>query len=109
MAREPVRGRAIGRFPVGLVAEIEHLHLDRVVGRIAASGVADGEAVVAALREAELHAHDEVGEGGLGLVLVEQLGARTERMHELRQVSPFAGVLSPQERWRIHKEAGTAE
>lgn len=42
-------------------------------------------------------------------VLVEQLGARTERMHELRQVSPFAGVLSPQERWRIHKEAGTAE
>ncbi len=27
-----------------------------------------------------------------------------ERMRDLRQVTPFAGALSPQERWRIRRE-----
>ena len=30
----------------------------------------------------------------------------SERMHDLRQVSPFAGVLDPRTRWRIHREVG---
>jgi hypothetical protein len=25
-------------------------------------------------------------------------------MHDLRQVSPFAGVLSPRDRWRLRRE-----
>jgi hypothetical protein len=29
----------------------------------------------------------------------------TEAMHELRQVSPFAGALSPRARWRVLREA----
>lgn len=28
----------------------------------------------------------------------------TERARELRQVSPFTGVLAPRERWRILRE-----
>ncbi len=31
------------------------------------------------------------------------LTERSERMNDLRQVSPFAGALSPQERWAILK------
>lgn len=34
--------------------------------------------------------------------LVAALGERSERMHDLRQVSPFAGTLDPRTRWRIH-------
>ena len=30
----------------------------------------------------------------------------SDRMHDLRQVSPFAGVLDPRTRWRIHREVG---
>jgi hypothetical protein len=29
---------------------------------------------------------------------------RSERMHDLRQVSPFAGALDPRTRWRIHAD-----
>jgi hypothetical protein len=36
--------------------------------------------------------------------LVVALGERSERMHDLRQVSPFAGVLSPRDRWRLRRE-----
>lgn len=36
--------------------------------------------------------------------LVAALGEMSERMHDLRQVSPFAGVLDPRTRWRIHRE-----
>jgi len=32
------------------------------------------------------------------------LTERTELAVELRQSSPFAGALSPQERWKIHRE-----
>ncbi len=32
------------------------------------------------------------------------LTERSELATELRQSSPFAGALSPQERWRIHRE-----
>jgi len=38
--------------------------------------------------------------------LIEALGEDSERMHDLRQVSPFAGVLDPRSRWRIHREVG---
>src|SRR5436190_301194 len=38
--------------------------------------------------------------------LVQALGEDSERMHDLRQVSPFAGVLDPRSRWRIHREVG---
>lgn len=37
--------------------------------------------------------------------LVTALGERSERMHDLRQVSPFAGVLDPRVRWRLRREA----
>lgn len=36
--------------------------------------------------------------------MVAALAERSERMHDLRQVSPFAGVLDPRTRWRIHGE-----
>jgi hypothetical protein len=39
-------------------------------------------------------------------VLLAALEERSERMHDLRQVSPFAGVLDPRARWRIHREVG---
>jgi hypothetical protein len=32
------------------------------------------------------------------------LAERSERMHELRQVSPFAGALDARTRWRIHRQ-----
>ena len=38
--------------------------------------------------------------------LVQALGEDSERMHDLRQVSPFAGVLDPRSRWRIHRDVG---
>jgi hypothetical protein len=38
--------------------------------------------------------------------LLEALAEDSERMHDLRQVSPFAGVLDPRSRWRIHREVG---
>lgn len=38
--------------------------------------------------------------------LVRALAEDSERMHDLRQVSPFAGVLDPRIRWRIHREVG---
>lgn len=37
--------------------------------------------------------------------LLVALGERSERMHDLRQVSPFAGVLEPRARWRQRREA----
>jgi hypothetical protein len=43
----------------------------------------------------------------LALPLAELVAALAEpslRMHDLRQVSPFAGVLDPRTRWRIHRE-----
>jgi hypothetical protein len=33
--------------------------------------------------------------------LVEILGERSERMHDLRQTSPFAGFIDARTRWRI--------
>jgi hypothetical protein len=38
--------------------------------------------------------------------LVAALVERSERMHDLRQVSPFAGFLSARTRWRLHREIG---
>jgi len=38
--------------------------------------------------------------------LLDALTGRTEHLHDLRQVSPFAGVLDPRTRWRIHREVG---
>ena len=35
--------------------------------------------------------------------LVRALLERSERMHDLRQVSPFAGVLDARTRWRLLK------
>jgi hypothetical protein len=35
--------------------------------------------------------------------LVAALGERSERMHDLRQVSPFAGALDARTRWRIQE------
>jgi hypothetical protein len=32
------------------------------------------------------------------------LAEASERMHDLRQVSPFAGVLDARTRWRLHAE-----
>ena len=34
-------------------------------------------------------------------VLVARFHERSERMHDLRQVSPFAGVLDARTRWRV--------
>jgi len=34
------------------------------------------------------------------------LAERSERMHDLRQVSPFAGILDARTRWRIHRDVG---
>lgn len=31
---------------------------------------------------------------------------RSQHMHDLRQVSPFAGVLDARTRWQIHREIG---
>jgi hypothetical protein len=39
--------------------------------------------------------------------LVGSLREPSERMHDLRQVSPFAGVLDARERWRLRR-AGAA-
>lgn len=36
--------------------------------------------------------------------LLARLVEPSERMHELRQVSPFAGVLDPRLRWRILRD-----
>lgn len=33
--------------------------------------------------------------------LLEALAERSERMHDLRQVSPFAGILDARARWRL--------
>lgn len=35
--------------------------------------------------------------------LVAALHERSERMHDLRQVSPFAGVLDARTRWRVRR------
>jgi hypothetical protein len=46
-------------------------------------------------------------QGLLDRPLEELLGALqepSERMHDLRQVSPFAGVVDARTRWRIHRE-----
>lgn len=37
-------------------------------------------------------------------ILIAALSERSERMHDLRQVSPFAGAISAQERWRIRDQ-----
>ncbi len=39
--------------------------------------------------------------GGPLDALLAALTAPSERMHDLRQVSPFAGLLDARERWRI--------
>jgi hypothetical protein len=39
-------------------------------------------------------------------VLLDRITERTATAHDLRQVSPFAGVLDPRTRWRIHKAVG---
>ena len=39
--------------------------------------------------------------------LLEMLRSDTEEARRLRQSSPFAGLLSPQERWRILREYET--
>jgi hypothetical protein len=39
--------------------------------------------------------------------LATALAEQSERMHDLRQVSPFAGVLDARTRWRIHREVAT--
>jgi len=36
--------------------------------------------------------------------LMAALSESSEHMHDLRQVSPFAGVLDPRARWRIRDE-----
>jgi hypothetical protein len=36
--------------------------------------------------------------------LIAALSETSERMHDLRHVSPFAGVISAQERWRIRDQ-----
>ena len=38
--------------------------------------------------------------------LTAALTERSEHMHDLRQVSPFAGVLDARTRWRIHRDTG---
>jgi hypothetical protein len=40
--------------------------------------------------------------------LARQLGAADERMARLRSVSPFAGELSPRERWTVWRHAREA-
>lgn len=40
--------------------------------------------------------------------LLERLVEPSERMHDLRQVSPFAGVLDARTRWRILRELAEA-
>ncbi len=40
--------------------------------------------------------------------LVERLVDEGEQAIAMRQVSPFAGALSPQERWRIHRKVREA-
>lgn len=40
-------------------------------------------------------------------VLVERIVERSERMHDLRQVSPFAGVLDPRTRWRVRRASAS--
>jgi hypothetical protein len=37
--------------------------------------------------------------------LAAALCEQSERMHDLRQVSPFAGALDARERWRLRREA----
>jgi hypothetical protein len=37
--------------------------------------------------------------------LCQALVEPSERMHDLRQVSPFAGVLEPRARWQILRDA----
>ena len=37
--------------------------------------------------------------------LLDALRERSERMHDLRQVSPFAGVLDPRTRWALRRAA----
>lgn len=36
--------------------------------------------------------------------IVEKLAEPSEKMHELRQVSPLAGALDARTRWRIHRD-----
>lgn len=38
--------------------------------------------------------------------LLSKITERTQAAHDLRQVSPFAGVLDARTRWRIHKSVG---
>ncbi len=45
----------------------------------------------------------DTGAQACALALVE----RSERMDDLRQVSPFAGVLDPRERWRILRQTSS--
>jgi hypothetical protein len=41
--------------------------------------------------------------------LCTELCADDERARAMRQVSPFAGVLGPRERWRIHRETAAKQ
>lgn len=36
--------------------------------------------------------------------IVGKLAEVSDEMHELRQVSPFSGVLDPRTRWQIHRD-----
>lgn len=42
-------------------------------------------------------------------LLVERMTENTEQMTDLRQCTPFAGVLTPQERWKIYRQFRAGE
>lgn len=42
-------------------------------------------------------------------VLIERLGADDEPMRALRQCTPFAGAITPQERWALHRQVRQEE
>ncbi len=71
--------------------------LDRARQRVAGWLSAKAEAPFYALRWSEVLAKDP---SSIAAFLVE----RSELADELRQSSPFAGALSPQERWQIWRE-----
>lgn len=96
-------------------AELRSIELHRAIAR----HIADDERVVERARarvegwlqdggpvhERWAHQWRELLDGPRELLLSE-LVADTERMRDLRQVTPFAGVLDSRERWKILREVG---
>jgi hypothetical protein len=87
--------RAVARLIVDDAAVLDRARV-KVDAWIAAGGPVD---------EVRARRWKELLDGSLERLL-EELVSDSQEMRDLRQATPFAGVIDPRERWRILREVG---